>query len=186
MKFSKKKISFSGTYFVVYIFWKFQFFKHLKHFLLKLCQFFVSWFWSFIKRYEFDSRVIFDQWAKLHLGLDVQPEIPILKGLYSGSCTMSYLSVFILNSKYFLDKLIFSWKGSTTLQCPHSWGFNCRWTELMWTVRRIFDKKELEQSRHLKGIFFKCTPFQWQRLTSHSLHNNVSDFAIALLNKMIF
>ena len=27
-------------------------------------------------------RVIFDQWPKLHLGLDVRPEIPILKGLY--------------------------------------------------------------------------------------------------------
>ena len=26
-------------------------------------------------------RVIFDQWPKLHLGLDVRPEIPILKGL---------------------------------------------------------------------------------------------------------
>ena len=28
-------------------------------------------------------RVIFDQWPKLYLGLDVRPEIPILKGLYS-------------------------------------------------------------------------------------------------------
>ena len=33
-------------------------------------------------RYEFDLRVIFDQWPKLHLGLDVWPKIPILKGLY--------------------------------------------------------------------------------------------------------
>ena len=30
---------------------------------------------------EFDLRIIFDQWSKLHLGLDVRPEIPILKGL---------------------------------------------------------------------------------------------------------
>ena len=37
--------------------------------------------WSFVKRYEFDLRIIFDQWPKLHLGLDVRPEIPILKGL---------------------------------------------------------------------------------------------------------
>ena len=35
----------------------------------------------FVKRYEFDLRVILDQWTKLHLGLDVRPEIPILKGL---------------------------------------------------------------------------------------------------------
>ena len=67
---------FRGTLFVTDIFWKLQF---LKHFLLKLCPFFVSWFWSFVKRYEFDLRVIFDQWPKLSLGLDVQPEIPILK-----------------------------------------------------------------------------------------------------------
>ncbi len=83
--FKKKKIieeiQFSGTFFVIDIFWKLQFLKHLKHFLLKLCPFFVCWFWSFVKRYEFDLRVIFDQWPKLHLGLDVRPEIPILKGL---------------------------------------------------------------------------------------------------------
>ena len=76
-----EEIQFSGTFFVMNIFWKLQFLKHLKHFLLKLCPFFVSWFWSFVKRYEFDLRVIFDQWPKLHLGLDVRPEIPILKGL---------------------------------------------------------------------------------------------------------
>ena len=29
--------------------------------------------------FEFDLRVIFDQWQKLHLGLDVRPETPILK-----------------------------------------------------------------------------------------------------------
>ena len=33
------------------IFWKLQFLKHLKHFLLKLCPFFVSWIWSFGKKY---------------------------------------------------------------------------------------------------------------------------------------
>ena len=76
-----EEIQFSGTFFVIDIFWKLQFLKHLKHFLLKLCPFFVSWFWSFVKRYEFDLRVIFDQWPKLHLGLDVRPEITILKGL---------------------------------------------------------------------------------------------------------
>ena len=60
-------------------FWKLQFLKHLKHFLLKLCPFFVSWFWSFGKIYENDLRGIFDQWPKFSLGLDVRPEIPILK-----------------------------------------------------------------------------------------------------------
>ena len=34
------------------------------------------------KLIEVQLRVIFDQWSKLHLGLDVRPEIPILKGLY--------------------------------------------------------------------------------------------------------
>ena len=38
-----EEIQFSGTFFVIDIFWKLQFLKHLKHFLLKLCPFFVSW-----------------------------------------------------------------------------------------------------------------------------------------------
>ena len=54
--FKKKKIieeiQFSGMYFVIDIFWKLQFLKHLKHFLLKLCPFFDSQFWSFGKKYE--------------------------------------------------------------------------------------------------------------------------------------
>ena len=49
-----EEIHFSGTFFIIDIFWKLQFLKHLKHFLLKLCPFFVSWFWSFGKRYEND------------------------------------------------------------------------------------------------------------------------------------
>jgi hypothetical protein len=80
-KFFIEEIQFSGTFFVINIFWKLQFLKYLKHFLQKLHPFFVSWFWSFFKQYEFDLRVIFDQWPKLHLGLDMQPKIPILKGL---------------------------------------------------------------------------------------------------------
>ena len=51
-----EEIQFSGTFFVIDIFWKLQFLKHLKHFLLKLCPFFVSWFWSFVKRYEIDLK----------------------------------------------------------------------------------------------------------------------------------
>ena len=35
----------------------------------------------FLKRYEFDFMIIYDQWPKLHLGLDVPPEISVLKGL---------------------------------------------------------------------------------------------------------
>ena len=82
LKFSKKGVQFSGTFFVIDIFWKLQFLKNLKHFFLKLCPYFVSCFWSFGKKYENDLRVIFDQWPKLSLGLDVQPEIPILKVIY--------------------------------------------------------------------------------------------------------
>ena len=39
----------------------------------------VSWFSRFGKRYEIDLRVIFHQWPKLGLGLDVEAEIRILK-----------------------------------------------------------------------------------------------------------
>ena len=37
---------------------------------------------NFGKRYEDDLRVIFDQWPKLHLGLDVLSNQKILKGVY--------------------------------------------------------------------------------------------------------
>ena len=37
---------------------------------------------NFGKRYEDDSRVIFDQWPKLNLGFDVEPEIGILNVIY--------------------------------------------------------------------------------------------------------
>ena len=53
-------------------------FNLVAHFLL--LTFFENF--NFVKGYEFDLMVIFDQWPKLHLGLDVRPEIPILKGLY--------------------------------------------------------------------------------------------------------
>ena len=36
---------------------------------------------NFGKRYEDDLRVIFDQWQKLHLGLDVLSNQKILKGI---------------------------------------------------------------------------------------------------------
>ena len=38
---------------------------------------------NFGKRYEDDLWVIFDQWQKLHLGLDVLSNQKILKGIYS-------------------------------------------------------------------------------------------------------
>ena len=38
---------------------------------------------NFGKRYEDDLRVIFDQWPKLHLGLDELSNQKILKGIYS-------------------------------------------------------------------------------------------------------
>ena len=37
---------------------------------------------SFGKRYEDDFRIIFDQWPKLHLGLDALRNQKILKGIY--------------------------------------------------------------------------------------------------------
>jgi hypothetical protein len=38
---------------------------------------------NFGKRYKDDLRVIFDQWPKLHLGLDALSNQEILKGIYS-------------------------------------------------------------------------------------------------------
>ena len=66
---------FWGMFFIIDIFWKL--FKAL--YLLKSCQFFVGWILSFGKRYENDVKVIFDQWPKMNLGFDVEPEIRILK-----------------------------------------------------------------------------------------------------------
>ena len=43
---------------------------------------------NFDKRYEEDLQVIFDQWPKLHLGLDALSNQKILKGVY---CTISDL-----------------------------------------------------------------------------------------------
>ena len=40
---------------------------------------------NFGKRYKVDLRVIFDQWQKLHLGLDALSNQKILKGIYSPS-----------------------------------------------------------------------------------------------------
>ena len=37
---------------------------------------------NFGKRYEDDLRAIFDQWQKLHLGLDALSNQKILKGIY--------------------------------------------------------------------------------------------------------
>jgi hypothetical protein len=47
---------------------------------------------SFGNRYEDDLRVIFDQWPKLHLGLDALSNQKILKGIYHLS-TLSYHSI---------------------------------------------------------------------------------------------
>ena len=56
------------------------FFKSSEYFLtLKID--FVSQKFEFGKRYEIDLRVIFDQWLKLGLGLDVEAKIQILKDI---------------------------------------------------------------------------------------------------------
>ena len=70
-KISLKKFNLVNRFLLFTFFEILSFSKHSKHFLLKLCPFFVSWFWGFVKRYEFDLMVIFDQWPKLHSGFDV-------------------------------------------------------------------------------------------------------------------
>ena len=49
---------------------------------------------NFGKRYEDDLRVIFDQWPKLHLGLDALSNQKILNGVYSTRCIEPFFSVF--------------------------------------------------------------------------------------------
>ena len=87
--FLKKKFieeyHFRGTFFVIDIFFK-SIFKAL--YLLKLGPFFVSWFPSFGKRYGNDLRVIFYQWPKLCIGLDVEADIQILKGINDSICIL--------------------------------------------------------------------------------------------------
>ena len=48
------------------------------------------------KRYEVNVRVIFDQWLKLHLGLDALSNQKILKGVYCPCCSVmkSHLKIF--------------------------------------------------------------------------------------------
>ena len=43
---------------------------------------------NFGKRYEDNLRVIFDQWPKLHLGLDALSNQKILNGIYSVASNM--------------------------------------------------------------------------------------------------
>ena len=51
------------------------------------------------KRYENELRVIFDQWPKLKLGFDVEPEIRILKVIY---CTVSASRIYFLRGCYLI------------------------------------------------------------------------------------
>ena len=60
----------------------------------------------FGKRYEDDLRVIFDQWLKLHLGLDVLSNQKILKAIYSTCILRAKQSLlFFLTYKLLLLKL---------------------------------------------------------------------------------
>ena len=52
---------------------------------------------NFDKRYEDDLRVVFDQWQKLHLGLDALNNQKILKGIYCvGSRVKKVFTVFLI------------------------------------------------------------------------------------------
>ena len=46
---------------------------------------------NFGKRYEDDLKVIFDQWPKLHIGLDAPSNQKILKGIYYIPTTLHFL-----------------------------------------------------------------------------------------------
>jgi hypothetical protein len=57
----------------------------------------------FFVSYENALMVIFDQWPKLYLGFDVEPEIRILKVIYHLG-TVSPLSMFFINQPLVLQK----------------------------------------------------------------------------------
>ena len=52
----------------------------------------INWPLNFGKRYEDNLRVIFDQWPKLHLGLDALRNQKILNGIYY----LLFLVLFVL------------------------------------------------------------------------------------------
>ena len=51
---------------------------------------------NFDKRYEDDLRVIFDQWPKLHLGLDALSNQKILNGVYQSPTLDQSISEYLL------------------------------------------------------------------------------------------
>ena len=51
---------------------------------------------NFGKRYEDDLRVIFDQWPKLHLGLDALSNQKILKGIEYTSYHIDFFQDFLI------------------------------------------------------------------------------------------
>ena len=77
---SKHFIFFHAYVFIRAIFLLMTFFENFYYkarYLLKLCQFLAVEFRVFDKIYENDVRVIFDQWPKLNLVFNVEPEIRI-------------------------------------------------------------------------------------------------------------
>ena len=59
---------------------------------------------NFVKRYEDKIRVIFDQWPKLHLGLDALSKQKILKGIYCIIMSYFVFGCWSLLSLLLLDK----------------------------------------------------------------------------------
>ena len=63
---------------------------------------------NFGKRYEDDFRIIFDQWPKLHLGLDALRNQKILKGVYYGPIV--YKVFFNLSIRNYLAKTLMQYR----------------------------------------------------------------------------
>ena len=66
---------------------------------------------NFGKRYEDNLRVIFDQWSKLHLGLDALSNKKILKGVY---CPWPRLCI-IIHARPLNTKEKMYWKESNCM-----------------------------------------------------------------------
>jgi hypothetical protein len=87
---------------------------------------------NFGKRYKDDLRVIFDQWPKLHLGLDALSNQKILKGVYYSlhrSCyhhSLPYSSMFVIKVGTFFLKVVIGNKLDTIISGSYSSDFAYR------------------------------------------------------------
>ena len=125
----------------------------------------VSWFLSFGKRYEIDLRVIFYQWPKLGLGLDVEAEIQILKVFYTIKWSFGTLHFYAEYIGFCIPErktpqLVLS---SAKFRTQIKWLLNhlCKWWSIKGKVSVDFSswkRKNVSSSCSKSSLFF-MTPY---------------------------